>query len=52
MNILFIQTGGTIDKDYPKNKKGWAFEIGDPAVEAILKKVPHEFEDKIVSLFK
>ena len=27
MKVLFIQTGGTIDKDYPKTTKGYAFEI-------------------------
>ncbi|XP_046351263.2 uncharacterized protein LOC124131822 [Haliotis rufescens] len=32
-DLLVIQTGGTIDKDYPKRKGGYAFEIGDSAVE-------------------
>lgn len=36
MKIAFIQTGGTIDKDYPHSIKGWAFEIGDPAFINIL----------------
>eukprot|EP01092_Planopodium_desertum_P006135 TRINITY_DN2531_c0_g3_i2.p1 TRINITY_DN2531_c0_g3~~TRINITY_DN2531_c0_g3_i2.p1 ORF type:complete len:168 (+),score=1.56 TRINITY_DN2531_c0_g3_i2:17-520(+) len=35
--ITFIQTGGTIDKDYPKTTKGYAFEISTPAVARILK---------------
>lgn len=52
MNITFIQTGGTIDKDYPKSVKGWAFEIGSPAVERILKKLNPSFEYKVVSLSK
>ena len=36
MKILFVQTGGTIDKDYPKTTKGWGFEIGDPAFSRLL----------------
>ena len=31
MRITFIQTGGTIDKDYPRSQGGWAFEISEPA---------------------
>ena len=27
--ILFIQTGGTIDKEYPRTMGGYSFEIGD-----------------------
>ena len=37
--IVFIQMGGTIDKAYPKTKKGYSFEISTPAFESILKKV-------------
>ena len=37
--ILFIQTGGTIDKDYPKKTGGYAFEIEKPAFARILRKV-------------
>jgi L-asparaginase len=37
MRILFLQTGGTIDKDYPKTTNGWGFEIGEPAFERLLK---------------
>ena len=44
MDLLFIQTGGTIDKDYPKSTKGWAFEISEPAVERILKKLNPSFK--------
>ena len=36
MKILFVQTGGTIDKDYPKTTNGWGFEIGEPAVRRLL----------------
>lgn len=38
MHITFIQTGGTIDKDYPRGETnhGYEFAITDPAVESIL----------------
>lgn len=52
MKILFIQTGGTIDKDYPKVANGYAFEITTPAVERILKRTNPNFESEIISLFK
>ena len=38
-DILFIQTGGTIDKEYPKTIGGYHFEIGEPAVKRIVDKV-------------
>jgi L-asparaginase len=39
-DILFLQTGGTVDKDYPpgKNDHGYAFVIGKPAYELILER--------------
>ena len=52
MNIVFIQTGGTIDKDYPKTKNGWAFEINEPAVKRILEKVNCSFNYSVISLLK
>lgn len=47
MNILFIQTGGTIDKDYPHTTKGWAFEFGEPATKRILDKLDPSFQYEI-----
>lgn len=44
MKITFIQTGGTIDKDYPKTTKGYAFEFGEPATRRILEKLNPSFE--------
>ena len=38
-SILFIQMGGTVDKNYPKTKGGYNFEIGPPAFEQILAKI-------------
>lgn len=52
MKLLFIQTGGTIDKDYPKTNLGYAFEITDPAVSRILPEVNPSFEYEIVSACK
>ena len=52
MKFLCIQTGGTIDKDYPKNKNGWAFEIGSPAIKHILNKTPTDHSYEIMELFK
>lgn len=42
MKIAFIQTGGTIDKDYPHSIKGWAFEIGSPAFINVLHHAQHD----------
>jgi len=52
MKIVFIQTGGTIDKDYPKPVEGYAFEITEPAVKTILQKVNPNFSFEIISLLK
>lgn len=52
MKILFVQTGGTIDKDYPKLVKAYNFEICDPAVTRILEKIKPAFDYEIVSILK
>ncbi len=52
MKITFIQTGGTIDKDYPKTTKGYAFEISEPSVKRILEKLNPSFEYEIISALK
>lgn len=52
MYILFIQTGGTIDKDYPQVRKSYSFEIADPAVGRILRRVQPNIRYSIVSLLK
>ncbi len=52
MKITFIQTGGTIDKDYPKTKQGYAFEISEPAVTRILEKLNPSFKTETVTAFK
>lgn len=52
MKITFIQIGGTIDKEYPRTTKGYAFEIGEPAVKRILEKVNPSFKYKLISLLQ
>ncbi|OUT97628.1 MAG: hypothetical protein CBB92_07955 [Flammeovirgaceae bacterium TMED32] len=52
LKITFIQTGGTIDKDYPKTRNGWAFEIGDPAILRVLEKLNPSFEYEIITVFR
>lgn len=52
MKLLFLQTGGTIDKDYPSgdDNHGYSFEITTPAYERILKRVnpSFDYEEKMV----
>jgi L-asparaginase len=49
MNVLFVQTGGTIDKDYPKGADSYHFEIKDPAIKRILDKTEPTFQYRIVT---
>ncbi len=49
MRLLFIQTGGSIDKDYPRRTKGWAFEISSPAAGRILERLDPSFDFEIVT---
>lgn len=52
MKIIFIQTGGTIDKDYPKSSGGYAFEFGEPATKRILEKLNPSFDFEIITAFQ
>lgn len=52
MKILFIQTGWTIDKDYPQWAWSYAFEIWEPAIKKILEKIIPSFDYEIISLIK
>jgi L-asparaginase len=52
MKIVFIQTGGTIDKDYPHTTKGWAFEFGEPATRRILSKLKPSFDYEVITAFQ
>lgn len=51
-SITFVQTGGTIDKDYPHQTKGWAFEIGEPAFVRILERVQPSFDYEFQNLLQ
>jgi L-asparaginase len=52
--IVFIQTGGTIDKDYPQGatNHGYEFQIGEPAFISILNRANPDFEYEITSIAK
>lgn len=50
--IAFIQTGGTIDKDYPRKTKGYAFEIATPAFDRVLNKLKPNFQYDTYELMK
>ena len=52
MEFLFVQMGGTIDKDYPKTTKGWAFEIGESAIGPMLARLNPTFSYTITSVCK
>ena len=52
MTILMIQTGGTIDKDYPRTMRGHGFEISEPAAQRIIERVNPAFEYEIVTVAK
>ena len=52
MEICFIQTGGTIDKDYPRLTLGYAFEITSPAVERILAQVDPNVKTEVIPLLQ
>ena len=49
MKLIFIQTGGTIDKDYPRATGGWAFEFGEPATVRLLDKLQPSFDFEVVT---
>ena len=49
MEIIFIQTGGTIDKDYPRKSGGWAFEFGEPATKRILENLDPSFPYEVLT---
>ncbi len=52
MEITFIQTGGTIDKDYPRTTGGYTFEITEPASKRILEKLNPSFKYEVISVLK
>lgn len=52
MEIIFITTGGTIDKDYPKGMGAYGFEIGESAVSRILDQIKPEIKYSVLSVLK
>jgi L-asparaginase len=52
MKVLFIQTGGTIDKDYRKGAGVYNFEIMSPGAERILERADPSFEFRILNLMQ
>ena len=50
--ILIISVGGTMDKDYPKLLKGYAFEFGEPAAIRVLSNIMTGFRYEVISPFK
>jgi len=50
MKIICIQTGGTIDKDYPQGlaDHGYSFKIGEPAILETLERIKPMYEIEIV----
>ena len=52
MRITFIQTGGTIDKDYPRSSGGYAFEFGEPATERLLARLTPSFSFDVRTAFQ
>ncbi|XP_076442677.1 uncharacterized protein LOC143281358 [Babylonia areolata] len=47
--LLIVQTGGTIDKDYPKRKGGYSFELCDSGALSVLRKVQPSFPFRLVT---
>ena len=52
MKITIITTGGSIDKDYPRATRGYAFEITEPAVGRILERIRPDLDFTIIQLLK
>lgn len=54
MTILFVQTGGTIDKDYPENddNHGYNFDIGEPSFLRTLERANPDFSYRTLTVTK
>ena len=52
MRITFVQTGGTIDKDYPRSHGGYAFEFGEPATARLLAQWHPTFDFDVRTAFQ
>lgn len=52
MKITFIQTGGTIDKNYPRQMSQYSFEILEPAFLNVMQDAQPNFEYDYKTAFK
>lgn len=50
MKVICIQTGGTIDKDYPQglSDHGYSFKIGEPAILETLERIKPMYEIEMI----
>lgn len=46
-DVLVLQTGGTIDKCYPQRPGAYGFEIGNPAVANVLRRIGASFSYRV-----
>lgn len=54
MTIIFVQTGGTIDKNYPASDShhGYYFDVGEASFLDILQRVNPDFSYKTISVLR
>lgn len=54
MTIMFVQTGGTIDKDYPTTdtNHGYFFEIGEPSFLRVLERADPDLSYKAMTVLR
>lgn len=52
MKVLFIQTGGTIDKDYPISGGSYAFTINAPAYKQVINNLPFGIDYISIEMFQ
>lgn len=54
MTIVFVQSGGTIDKNYPASDSnhGYYFDVGEASFLDILQRVNPEFSYKTISVLR
>ncbi len=52
MEVTFVTTGGTIDKDYASCAGTYNFEISEPSVKRIVCRISPKFEYEIIPVLK
>ncbi len=52
MNLTFVTTGGTIDKDYASCAGTYNFEISEPSIKRIVCQINPKFEYEIVPVLR